>query len=266
MKEEEENIDLQKELKSFVTYIDNQSLVIWSFIRDYYGVLIVFIAVLGGSLQFAKLLYITPAATAYYAPKQGLIDGVLFTFFTLSLLTYYAVVFGYYIKIALSRNFNYRLYTFILTFSYNAIFINLLHNKGLIVLAAVVFGVPMVMTSIFFFREYVKSKNVERATEKPLPTRTIKYVFIAAMLLINSLFAYYNLSQILSAKFNKGIYNYTLLESNLDKAGLNNFKVIYSNGDYLFLQNNYRKTIILTFDIATKDILKTGQINTNDKN
>lgn len=256
-----DEVEEQITFKTITDFLDKNIESFGSFIRNQYGIILIAVTFLGGFVQIARLLYISPSAISYYSGKQSIIDGVLFIVFLILSLAISIFIILFILNVMQTMSKFYRIYLFIvanLTFIIVFVLMYRLH----VIWTAMFLIVPLIgITFLLFVKEYLKylndkGKNIEdlRGTQK------LRWIFIMVCFIFNGLVGYYDLSKEINSVVINKIYNYRVVESNLEDMGFNKFNVVYSNGDHVFLLNDKNLCLIIDIGVFTKDIFKLKEI------
>lgn len=256
-----ENHEISITLKKLIKLIDQNIELVWQFVRSNYGILFIIITLLGGFIQFARIIFISPAATPYYSAKQGIIDGLLFVVFLSIIATLTGILYFVFLQIAMKSSQALRIILVIATLIMNITIVYLLYKIELLWFGLFISSLLMFLPLVLLAPELLlgEEKILDDDQNWMLTNRKIKIAYFVAMYLIVSLSGYYDFSKEFNQLANRKIENYTALESKLHGLGYKDFNVVYSNGEYLFLSGPKNRCLVVDVSIVTKDIFEPQQ-------
>ena len=232
----------------------------WDFFKANYTVITIILSLIGGLNQVINLFRISPSLLVFYSPKQGLIDGILFLFFTLLLVSIFIILLTSLLRLVYRKK-NYVRY--LMLFSYLSMLViymcyffvpKFLMLQNLIIVMTL-FGVM----SIFFVTDSsIAVKNEKDLIDEKRSERNGNRFETGLYLifLTSTFFTYYTTSKAVFQNNTDNIYNYKNLKNTLEINNFKDYKQVYNNGSYMFFKNfKSGEILILENVILTKDIL-----------
>ncbi|WP_332028556.1 hypothetical protein [Kaistella sp.] len=256
-----EEYKISSTLKELVRFMDQSVEIVWQFVKRNYGMLLIIITLLGGLIQFARLLFISPAATPYYSAKQGIIDGLLFIIFLSCIIGMATFLFISYVHLATKCSRGLRIFLGITTIVINITIVYLLYNIELLWFGLFISMILLAHSMIFFSPGFdtIDRKDLNDDKNWLLTHPKITTAYFITMTLFVGLGGYYDLSKELGRITSRNLVNYKTLETKLNNLGYRNFKVAYSNGEHLFLTDEKRRCLVVDISLVTKEIFEPQQ-------
>lgn len=233
----------------------------WKFTKENYGVIVVFLSIIGGLNQILNLLFISPSIIVYYSPQQGILDGVLFLTFIVLTFAIFIILSIWFYQIGRSNPW-YKNYILVTAYLLIVLipFIGIIKNLSLL---GLYFGFGLLLTiSLIHHGEQSRDKifqiekhqNYAYLTSKKREENRLIFEFTLILLII-SFFVFFVTMRNVIVRSND-IYNIEVVQRKLNLEYSANYKALYNNGEYIFFKDDRTgKCIVLDSETITKIIL-----------
>ncbi|UFK98244.1 hypothetical protein [Kaistella faecalis] len=226
---------------------------VWSFLKDNVTVLSIIITLVGALNQVSTLLWLNPSLVNFYSPGQGLLDGVLYLvfFLTVSLVYYWFIIIFNFLR--RKANIDTKITFFIVTYTLLWLITTVLLKWNIPVLNLLLL-LPAAILPVIFSTGNRSEISEDDESEKTTALEIHRFLFYVAIFHVITTFISFNAlsTRIKIHSFDK-VSNYNLIENTMNINAGSKYEVIYINNLYLFLQDTKTKRYVVVKNVENLD-------------